>query len=230
MGMDKWTVFAYLIFPYLALTIFAVGHAYRHFTDPFTWNPRSSELLEKQSLKYGIYLFHWGMILVLIGHAGGLLIPETMYDAVGISGEAHARLAIFLGIFFGLIALPGILLLLWRRATKNRILAVTSINDFATSILLLFVIASGTYNVFFGHYYFLDTVAPWIRGIVTFAPEPQLMEEVPFSYKIHILGAFVLFAFSPFTRLVHIWSVPLGYMFRSYILFRSHKVNIPSEF
>ena len=52
------------------------------------------------------------------------------------------------------------------------------------------------------------------------APEPELMAGVPWSYKVHILGAFALFAFSPLTRLVHIWSAPLTYLFRSYLIFR----------
>ena len=62
--------------------------------------------------------------------------------------------------------------------------------------------------------------SPWIRGILTFHPDPGLMAEVPFQYKLHILAAFALLAFSPFTRLVHIWSVPLFYIFRRPLLFR----------
>ena len=34
------------------------------------------------------------------------------------------------------------------------------------------------------------------------------MRDVPFTYKLHILAAFALFAFSPFSRLIHIWSLP----------------------
>ncbi|GKT08276.1 hypothetical protein DSTSK_15810 [Desulforhabdus sp. TSK] len=90
------------------------------------------------------------------------------------------------------------------------------------SLLLLLVIGVGTYNVFFGHYYVLDTVAPWIRGIVTLTPEPGLLYDVPWSYKLHILLAFTLFALSPFTRLIHIWSIPIPYLFRNYLVFRKH--------
>lgn len=102
----------------------------------------------------------------------------------------------------------------------RRIQLTTSWNDYITLAGLIFVVGTGLYNVLFGHYYVLDTVAPWIRGIITFSPEPALMRDVPTSFKVHILGALALLAFSPFSRLVHIWSVPLSYFFRSWLVFR----------
>jgi len=82
----------------------------------------------------------------------------------------------------------------------------------------------GTFNVFFGGFHVLDTIAPWIRSILTLQPDPALMAAVPFKYKVHILAALALLAFSPFTRLVHIWSVPLFYIFRRPLLFRRRVV------
>ena len=218
--MNEWNTLAFLVLPYLSLTIFAVGHLYRYFTDPFGWNSRSSELLDKKSLKYGAYLFHGGILLTLLGHCGGLLIPQALFDAAGINGEAHTRMAITVGAVIGLAAFAGILGLTGRRIAKDRIRRTTSAGDWATLLLLLGVVSAGLYNVFFGGYYVLDTIAPWIRSIVTLAPEPGLMRDVPATYQVHILGAFILFAFSPFSRLVHIWSVPLGYLFRRYLVFR----------
>ena len=87
---------------------------------------------------------------------------------------------------------------------------------------LTLVVGLGVYNVVFGHFNVLDTVAPWIRGIVTFRPDAALMTGVPLSYRLHILAALALLAFSPFSRLVHIWSAPVFYFFRRPILFRRH--------
>jgi nitrate reductase gamma subunit len=92
---------------------------------------------------------------------------------------------------------------------------------------LVFVVFLGTYNSYFKRFDVLYTIAPWIRSIVTFTPDPHLMNSVPWSYKIHILAAFTLLAFSPFTRLVHIWSVPVTYFLRPYISFRRRLVEIP---
>ena len=202
------------------LTTFAVGHIYRYVTDSFGWNARSSEFLEKKQLVYGATVFHWGILLTLLGHAGGLLIPQKVFDAAGITGATHTMIAYYSGLIFGGAAFAGAVLLFLRRITRRRIQATTSVNDYITLVGLIFVAGAGFYNVVFGHFYVLDSVAPWIRSIVTFSPEPELMIGVPLSYKVHILSALALLGFSPFSRLVHIWSAPFTYFLRGRILFR----------
>ena len=227
--MNTLNTLAFLIFPYLALAIFLVGHLYRYLADPYDWNSKSSELLEKDSLKYGITIFHWGVILTLLGHGGGLLIPQSLYDAVGIANETHTWIALIVGFIVGAAAFLGLVLLIWRRITNDRVLAATSVNDLATLGLLLFVVGTGLANVIYGfseHFNVLDTIAPWLRGIVTFTPDQTLMLKVPLRYKIHILSALTLIGFSPFSRLVHIWSVPLTYFFRRHIVFRRREVSV----
>lgn len=226
--MSVLNTLAFVVFPYLALTTFVVGHLYRYLTDPYDWNSKSSELLDKEGLKIGITIFHWGVILTLMGHAGGLLIPQSLFDAVGIDSQAHNQIAVVTGFIVGAAALLGLVLLIWRRITKDRVLATTTLNDFVTLGLLLFVVTAGLANVvygFFEHFDVLHSIAPWIRGIVTLTPDPTLMVQVPVRYKLHILSAFALIGFSPFSRLVHIWSVPLTYVFRRHILFRRREAS-----
>jgi len=227
--MNWLEILAFVGFPYLALATFVVGHTYRYVTDAFGWNARSSELLDKESLRTGITVFHWGILFTLVGHAGGLLIPQQLYDAVGIVGQTHSKIAYFSGWAVGVAALAGILLLLWRRLSRPRIRATTTMNDWITLLLLVWVIGAGLYNVAFEHFYVLDTIAPWIRSIVTLRPDPTLMREVPLSYEVHILSALALLGFSPFSRLVHIWSVPLTYLFRRYVVFRRRGRECVSE-
>lgn len=211
---------AFLVFPYLMLTLFVVGHLYRYITDSFTWNAKSSEFLEKKRLFYGTTIFHWGILLTLLGHAGGLLIPQYIFDAIGISGHTHTMIAYYSGLLVGIAAFSGTVLLLFRRMTHRRIKVTTTLNDYITLVGLIFVTGAGLFNVIFGHFYVLDSIAPWIRGIVIFLPEPELMQHVPLSYKVHILSALALLGFSPFSRLVHIWSAPLTFFLRGQIVFR----------
>ena len=218
--MNLTNTLAFLVFPYLALTTFIVGHTYRYIGDPFSWNAKSSEFLEKKILYPSITLFHWGILLTLVGHVGGLLIPQTIFDMVGLDGQTHSRIAYWSGLVFGAAAFVGAILLFWRRLIVIRVQATTILNDYVILAGLIFVTGAGLYNVVFGHFYVLDTVAPWIRGIVTFRPNPELMLKVPLSYKIHILSAFTLLGFSPFSRLVHIWSAPFTYPLRRHIIFR----------
>jgi len=218
---------AFVVFPYVMLTVFVVGHAYRYLTDRFDWNARSSELLDKERLRYGIYLFHGGIIFTFLGHFFGLLTPQWLLDKVGITAEMHDFVAINTGMLFGLMTLIGLILLLRRRVTNPRVRSAGSVNDVVVVALLIFVVLFGTYNTFFARYDVLYSVAPWIRSIVTFTPDPDLMLPVPWSYKIHVLGAFTVLGFSPFTRLVHIWSVPVTYMIRPYLSFRRRAAGIP---
>jgi nitrate reductase gamma subunit len=219
-------ILAFVGFPYLALATFVVGHTYRYVTDAFGWNARSSELLDKESLKTGITVFHWGILLTLVGHTGGLLIPQSLYDAMGINGQTHTRIAYYSGFVVGVAAFVGIFLLFRRRLSRTRLRATTTMNDWITLLLLVWVIGAGLYNVAFEHFYVLDTIAPWIRGIVTLRPDPTLMRDVPLSYKVHILSALALLGFSPFSRLVHIWSVPVTYLFRRYVVFRRREERV----
>lgn len=223
--MKLMNTLGFLVYPYLALTVFVVGHTYRYITDRYHWNSRSSELIDKKSLKLGITLFHWGIIFTFLGHFFGLLTPQDWLNRVGITADMHNSVAIASGMLLGSMALIGLVMLFWRRSTRPRVYVNSSVNDFVVVILMLVVVTLGTYNAFFPHADVLYTVAPWIRGIVTFQPDVSLMADVPWSYKIHILAALTLLGYSPFSRLVHIWSIPLTYLIRPYISFRRRMVD-----
>lgn len=218
--MDLTYELIFTVFPYLCLVTFVVGHSYRYVTDRYAWNAHSSEFLEKKSLFWGSVLFHGGILLTFVGHAGGLLVPQKYYDLFGIDSRMHLAIAHWTGEVVGVAAFCGCLLLLWRRISNPRVRAAGTLNDLITLGGLALVIAGGVYNVFFGNYNVLTSVAPWIRGIVTFRPDPELMRPVPLSFKIHVTAAWALLGFSPFSRLVHIWSVPVFYFFRTRLLFR----------
>ena len=226
--MNILNTLAFLVFPYLALTTFVVGHIYRYVVNPYGWNTKSSELLDKRGLKFGVTFFHWGIIFTLLGHGAGLLIPQRYWDAVGINSQAHNLFATYSGFIVGAMALLGLALLIYRRISKERILATTSLNDFVTLGLLFFVVTTGFANVINGlyeHFDILTTIAPWLRGILTLTPDASLMLEVPLRFKVHILAVLTLLGFSPFSRLVHIWSVPLTYLFRRWIVFRRREAS-----
>lgn len=220
--MDAIHTLAFAVYPYIVITVFILGHSYRYATDHYGWNARSSEILDKRGLKLGITLFHWGILLTLLGHAGGMLIPQSVYDSFGINNRTHTQIALTVGLVIGVAAFLGIFLLLKRRMVQVRVKAVTTANQFMTLILLFIAIGSGLYNVLLARYDVLTSVAPWIRSIVILSPDPGLMAPVPFCYKLHVVSGLAILGFSPFTRLVHIWSVPLTYLIRRFIVFRSY--------
>jgi len=230
--------FLWVIYPYLMLTTFVVGHIYRYNTDQFGWSAKSSEFLEKPLLKWGSTLFHWGIIFAFFGHVAGILVPKWIYPALGITDYMYHLGAIYGGGLFGLITIVGIIILTYRRMSILRIRVHSTLMDWVVGISLLITISLGVYvtiirNTLVETFDYRSTIAPWFRGLLTFSPDPTLMINVPLSYQLHVFFAFLIFGLFPFTRLVHMWSLPLEYLKRSYIIFRSnnffrmHRENKP---
>ncbi|MFS1515996.1 respiratory nitrate reductase subunit gamma [Bacillus sp. SM2101] len=224
--MSFWDQFWWLIYPYIVIAIFVLGHIYRYNTDQFGWSAKSSEFLEKKKLKWGSLLFHWGIIIVFFGHVAGLLVPKGFYDYVGISEEMYHFGAVWFGGAAGVATVVGGFLLFLRRITVRRILINSSKSDLVVLVVLGAVVLTGFtntvgYTATGGEFDYREYIGPWIRGILMFRPTPELMIGAPFGFKIHIISAVALFAIWPFTRLVHVWSVPLTYLNRKYIVYRS---------
>ncbi len=70
-------------------------------------------------------------------------------------------------------------------------------------------------------YDYRETVSPWFRSLFYLQPEAETHGRRAARLQGHILVAFALFAFWPFTRLVHAFSAPVGYLTRPYVVYRS---------
>ncbi|MCY7899958.1 respiratory nitrate reductase subunit gamma [Bacillus inaquosorum] len=212
------------VMPYIVLTIFIGGHIYRYQHDQFGWTAKSSELLEKKKLAAGSTLFHWGMVCVIGGHLMGILIPEALYSSIGISEHVYHKMAIGAGLPAGIAACTGLIILTYRRLFDKRIRKTSSPSDILTLLLLLFMMLSGVAATFLNMdskgFDYRTTVGPWFRNIALFRPDASLMESVPLWFKLHIIIGYVVFILWPFTRLVHVFSLPLKYLTRSYVVYR----------
>ncbi|MDQ0339086.1 nitrate reductase gamma subunit [Caldalkalibacillus uzonensis] len=219
--------FLWVIFPYIALTIFIGGHIYRYNHDQFGWTAKSSELLEKKQLKWGSNLFHFGIIFVFFGHVLGILIPASIYEALGVTKDMYHILAIAGGIPAGIIATVGLLILINRRLTDKHVKLTSSKGDFVALFFLSVVMLTGLASTFLNinpqGFDYRTTIGPWFRSLFVFQPDPTLMSTVPIWFKIHILAAFAFFAVWPFTRMVHVFSFPLKYLSRSFVVYRKRR-------
>ncbi|MEC1752515.1 respiratory nitrate reductase subunit gamma [Bacillus mojavensis] len=212
------------VMPYIVLTIFIVGHIYRYQHDQFGWTAKSSELLEKKKLAAGSILFHWGMLCVIGGHLMGILIPEALYTSIGISEHVYHKMAIGAGLPAGVAACTGLFILTYRRLFDKRIRKTSSPSDILMLILLLFMMLTGVAATFLNidsrGFDYRTTIGPWFREIFLFRPDASLMESVPLWFKLHIMIGYIVFILWPFTRLVHVFSLPLKYLTRSYVVYR----------
>ncbi len=224
--MNAVDILLWVVLPYVSLAIFVVGHYWRYRYDKFGWTTRSTQLYERRLLRWGSPLFHFGILFALLGHVGGLGIPKSWTDAVGISEEAYHAVAIGLGVIAGVCTLVGLVILIYRRRTVGPVFSATTRNDKFMYVVLTATILFGLSNTALGALGhegvdYRDTVSPWFRSIFSFQPQPELMAEAGLGFQLHALSALVLFAIWPFTRLVHVFSAPLGYLTRPYIVYRS---------
>jgi len=223
-------VILWVVAPYVSLTVFVLGHIWRYRYDKFGWTTRSSQMYESRLLRIGSPLFHFGILIVLLGHVGGLVIPKGWTEAAGVGEEAYHVLAVVLGTIAGVATLGGLAVLIYRRRTVGPVFTATTVNDKLMYAMLALVIVLGlaatvAANALGGGYDYRATVSPWFRSIFLLRPRPELMADAPLLFQAHALSALALFAIWPFTRLVHMMTAPVGYLIRPYIVYRSRDVT-----
>ncbi|MEH0548053.1 respiratory nitrate reductase subunit gamma [Streptomyces sp. NBC_00490] len=224
-------ILLWVVLPYVVLAVFVLGHVWRYRYDKFGWTTRSSQLYERRLLRVGSPLFHFGILVVLLGHIGGLVIPESWTEEVGISEDAYHVSAVVLGTIAGVATVGGLAILIYRRRTVGPVFSATTRNDKAMYVSLTVTIALGlaatvAANIVGGGYNYRETISPWFRSIFYLQPDPALMAEAPVLFQLHAISALLLFAAWPFTRLVHMLTAPLGYLTRPYIVYRSRDTQL----
>lgn len=220
--MSPATLTLWVVLPYVTITIFVVGLVWRLRSDRAGWNARSSQLHEQKLLRLGSPMFHIGILFTMAGHAGGLLVPAQFTQATGLSDDAYHTVAFGMGGISGTVALVGLAILAYRRFKVPTVTGSGAAGDTVVFLLLPATMLFGLgVTLFGGGHNYRETVSPWIRSILMLQPDGQLMNAAPIGFQVHTLMALVLIACWPFTRLVHAFTVPLTYLVRPYIVYRS---------
>ena len=209
-----------------------MGSLIRFDREQYTWKADSSQLFEKEQLRKGSILFHIGILALFMGHAAGLLTPHSWFLGLGISDMTHQYVAIIAGAVFGSLCMMGGVILWKRRMNNPRVRANSHFMDIFILDWLLVTLAVGLLTIPVSFYHAISgdasamvSLADWAQSVVTLQADSGLLAEVGFLYKLHLfLGMSVFFLF-PFTRLVHVWSVPFGYLMRPYQIVRSKYVR-----
>lgn len=211
--------FLFGTFPYIALTILLIGSIARFERDPFTWKSSSSQLLRRKQLIWGSILFHVGVLVIFFGHLFGLLVPIEIYDALGVPHGFKQMLAAVGGGIAGVFALIGGLMLAHRRFADPRIRATSSFWDSAIILILIaqLLLGLGTVYISFQHLdgHEMAKLMAWANGIFTLdGNAASYIAETHILFKMHIVLGLSIFAIFPFTRLVHMLSAPVRYIWR----------------
>jgi len=216
----------YVVLPYAAISVFVVGHWWRYTRDQYGWGARSTQFLESRVLRWGSTIFHVGLLAAIGGHVLGLLVPASWTDAAGLSDSAYHVVAVVGGLSAGLAVVAGFAILVYRRARFPRVRVTTTRMDVVTFALLAVGIVTGmlaTITNIGDSVHYRESVAPYFRQLLALDPEPGLMTAggVSFIFQLHVSSVWFLYALWPFSRLVHAWSIPLDFMRRSPIPYRS---------
>ena len=222
--------FLYGVYPYIALSVFLLGSMLRFDREQYTWKSDSSQLLSKSGLRLGSNLFHIGIIAIFFGHAVGLLTPHSVFTGLGVSDMAHQMIAIWAGSIFGTLCLIGGVILWVRRMRNTRVSATSRGSDkfILTWLLITLLLGLSTIPVSIGHANegnpgVMIALAEWVQSIIYLRPEPALLLTVDTVFKVHLFFGMTVFLVFPFTRMVHVWSAPLGYLGRPYQIVRSKR-------
>jgi nitrate reductase gamma subunit len=224
--VSRGEILLYAVLPYAALVVFVVGHWWRYRRDQYGWGARSSQLLESRVLKYASVIFHLGVLAAIGGHVLGLLVPRSWTATVGINDDAYHVIAVIGGLAAGGAVCVGFALLIYRRLRFARVRVTTTRADVITMGLLAVAIVTGmlaTITNFGDAVNYRESVGPYFRKLLIADPDPELMTgaHVTFVFQIHVISAWLVFAWWPFSRLVHAWSIPVDYLRRSPIPYRS---------
>ena len=206
-------------FPYVAVVVAILGGVYRYRQNRFSYSTLSSQILENRSLFWGSVPWHYGIVIVLLAHLLGFLMPG-MWAAITAAPTALYTIEI-VGFAFGLAALIGMCVLFVRRFSYERIRAVTSPMDWALLTVLLVQVALGVYVSLvyrWGADWYVDTAVPWLISLVSLNPQTQYVSSLPLLVKLHMLNGFLVILLFPFSRLVHLIMFPFWYLWRPYQL------------
>ena len=228
--MNYFDQFAFQIYPYIALAVFFIGSWVRFDHSMYTWRSGSSQLLSSRGMRLGSNLFHVGILVVLGGHLVGLLTPHWLYS-IFITAHQKQILPMVVGGVCGVICLIGMLILMARHLFNPRVKATDNIRNVLILALLMAQLLLGLYTIVQSSHHMDGSVmialAEWAQHIATFRGDAwQFVVPVHWVYKTHIVLGMTIFLLTPFTRLVHIWSIPVSYLWRPYQVVRRRQPTL----
>ncbi len=220
------------VYPYIAGTIFLVGSIIRYDREQYGWTSYSSQLLaSRRYMMWASNLWHVGILMLFAGHFVGLLTPA--FEWLGFNPIQHQWVASSAGITFGILAMIGGLMLLLRRMLNPQVRAAGRKSDLfillwliVTLLLGLVTQATTVPDLIAGNVANMEVLGGYLKGIATFQPHPAMLAGIPLIYKVHMFFGMTMFLLFPFTRLVHIWTVPFNYLVRPYELVRAKQRSI----
>ncbi len=201
--------------PYLVVGMAVAVTFLRWKLHQFSVSSLSSQLLESRRLYWGSIPFHWGISTILVGHLAALALPQGFRWWNGVPVRLYVLETT--GLALALWAAAGITILIWRRLATARIRAVTQTMDLVVLGIVALQIISGIWIAVgyrWGSYWGTSVMVPYVISLFSLHPQPEFLAPLPFILRFHVFMFLAFVAVFPFSRLVHIITLPLGYSYR----------------
>jgi nitrate reductase gamma subunit len=201
----------------VAIITFLVGSIYRYQQKGFQVTSLSAQFLEGKQGFWGTVPFHFGILMVFLGHLVAFLFPKSVlsWNSDPVRLIAHEGV----GFTFAVALLIGLVALIIRRLTHPRLKVVTTRMDLFVEFVLLAQVILGCWIALgyrWGTSWFAADLSPYLWSILKLNPQPEAVVAMPLVIKAHIIGAFSILLIFPFTRLIHILVAPFHYIWRPY--------------
>ena len=183
----------------------------------YLWTTRSTGFFGRASIGPASLCLHWGLIILFLSHLIGF---------IGGSYNFGSWIEFFkwVGLGGGIIFLYGASWAFLRRIFIPQVKAMSTPDDYIMLLLLILIAALGVYQSAIEMVFGVSFLAgPWIASIFKLQPDVSAISAAPLINKLHIIIAFLFFAYFPFTKLVHFASYPFGYINRPYVSMRTKK-------
>jgi len=205
----------FAIVPYMALFMFFTGTIQRYRQRTFSYSSLSSQFLENERHFWSLVPFHYGILVVIAGHIVAFLFPHELLAF----NSKPIRLYILevTALVFGLLTVIGLVASIIRRVTEPKVRGLTTVSDWILYGSLMIQVSSGVYTAVFhpwGSSWFAASVTPYLWSLLKLNPDVSAIAVMPWGVKLHIINAYVMIGFFPFTRLVHVLVAPNPYLWR----------------
>lgn len=223
--------FLFVGLPYITLLLLVGGSIYRSFTGAktvfrgkldwsvrgdFMWTTRSTGFFGRATIGPAALSLHWGMLVIVIGHIVGFV--GGAYNVT--AGVDFFRWS---GLIGGILLLYGLCWALVRRLNSPQLRAMSTSEDYIVLLFLILIVGLGLYHAAIRMAWGISyAVGPWLAGLFSLQPDANLLAAAPLSIRVHMVAALLFLAYLPFTKLVHAFSFPFGYISRPYISMRRY--------
>jgi respiratory nitrate reductase gamma subunit len=152
------------------------------------------------------WLFHISLVLLAVGHLGGLVVPGFARAVLGLTEAQFHHFADLTGGAFGVLAVVTLLYLLLRRLTMERVRYISTFSDYLALALLMLILVTGNQMRFMGGLEMADA-RQFVSGLLTLQP----MEPPPsLAFQVHLLLVCALLVYIPFSKLMHLGGLVFG--------------------